>query len=136
MPFIRYGIGDSGNVQEKSCSCGIKGLIFEEIHGRSLEFLKLPNDKKFPLLALNIILESSGDLIHLFQLIIKKIDEWILNVIPRDPNLHNDYSKIQKMLSTYTNGSVNIDIQETQKLIRTKGGKLLLVINGEDLIDK
>jgi len=43
MPFIRYDLGDIGKLSQKYCSCGRKTPLIEEIAGRALEFIKIPN---------------------------------------------------------------------------------------------
>lgn len=46
MPFIRYGIGDIGSLQENTCSCGHKGRILRLRSGRRDDWVVMEDGQK------------------------------------------------------------------------------------------
>lgn len=46
MPFIRYGIGDIGSLEQNTCSCGHKGRILKLLSGRKNDWIRMEDGKK------------------------------------------------------------------------------------------
>lgn len=46
MPFIRYGIGDIGSLEENHCSCGHKGRILNLRSGRKDDWIRMEDGQK------------------------------------------------------------------------------------------
>jgi len=43
MPLIRYRTGDMGSLSKMKCSCGSAFPLFSELHGRTMDVIRLPN---------------------------------------------------------------------------------------------
>jgi len=128
MPFIRYEIGDVGSLTYDECNCGIPGLKFKQVDGRITDFIDLPNGSKLPLLTLNVVMEQSGDFVQMFQLRIISKNEWKLYIVPKRPLKSDDYKFIIDRFNMYTNNSINITIEEVEKLHKTKVGKQPIIV--------
>lgn len=48
MPFIRYEVGDLAKVSSRICSCGRQSQLLEEIVGRSLDVIRMPDGRVIP----------------------------------------------------------------------------------------
>lgn len=94
MPFIRYKIGDIGELSEKSCQCGRNLPILNKIIGRTMDGLWTKNGGRVDSLVIDTIAEEHGILkfkIHqtsyeeiLLKLVVnsnytKKFEKWFKN---------------------------------------------------------
>ncbi|MEM6483414.1 MAG: AMP-binding protein, partial [Pseudomonadota bacterium] len=48
MPFIRYEVGDLAKMSSRMCSCGRQSQLLEEIVGRSLDVIRMPDGRVIP----------------------------------------------------------------------------------------
>jgi phenylacetate-CoA ligase len=51
LPIIRYAIGDRVKLSDEECPCGRKSKLIENIEGRDIDYLELPDNKRIPITA-------------------------------------------------------------------------------------
>lgn len=76
MPFIRYQIGDVGDIEEGMCACGCSGPFLRLRKGRINELLKLKNNLFFDPASLNSVIFEINKrefIISQFQIIVHSV---------------------------------------------------------------
>jgi phenylacetate-CoA ligase len=67
MPFIRYDVGDIGEMGGYDCPCGISLPILKSLNGREQELILLPNNEFIKFARVRSILISFYQYIYMFQ---------------------------------------------------------------------
>jgi phenylacetate-CoA ligase len=130
MPMIRYRIGDLAEaISVDYNSCKIKMDRIGDIYGRTQSIVILPNTKWLPATFFIHIFKDFEDYITQFQIIQKKIDLIIINIIKTE--LYNDTveKKIMILLRDFIEDSVEISIIVVEKIKNIKTGKVNYIIN-------
>lgn len=88
MPFIRYGIGDKGSLEENTCTCGHQGRILKLRSGRRDDWVWMENGRKInpyvfirAVEAVNAIYERS---IFQFQVIQRAYRDFLIRLAVDD----------------------------------------------------
>lgn len=96
FPFIRYQIGDQGQISNRQCQCGRNLRILEKLVGRQDKFIQCPGGKLVDGYVLEYIIDQiprrTGS-IHKFRIIQKKINS-IEVILVGD----GDQSKLQNFI--------------------------------------
>ena len=95
MPFIRYDIGDHATWETREphpCSCGAFTPTLSAIHGRTDDFILLPDSRRVsPLVVLTTVLNATASLtpsdayvpqVLQFQVVQEEIGQAIVHVVP------------------------------------------------------
>jgi phenylacetate-CoA ligase len=123
-PFIRYDIGDIGVLEEQST---LKKPILKKLIGRTNDVAILPSGKKAPGLTFyyitKSIVEDDG---NVKEFVIKqtKIDAFEIDYISDKPLTEIQIEKIEKAITSYLEAGLKFIFNRTEKLERTKSGKL------------
>lgn len=123
-PFIRYEIGDSGILDEKST---VKNPILKKLTGRTNDFALLPSGKKAPGLTFyyitKSIIEDDGTV---KEFIIKqtKIDAFDIEYVSSKPLNEIQIQKIKSAIKIYLEPDLKLYFIQKTSLKRTKSGKL------------
>lgn len=123
-PFIRYDIGDTGIIDEKSTA---KYPILKKLIGRTNDIAVLPNGKKSPGLTFyyvtKSIIEDDG---NVKEFIIKQleIDTFEIEYVSLKELDAAQIEKIKAAIDLYVEPNLKLIFTEKDFLVRTKSGKL------------
>jgi len=128
FPLIRYEIGDIGSIRHINCLCGIEGMCFEQLVGRSYEMLKNINGEYVtPVYIRHLlgVIHNPLGIINRFQLIQKDLDKYHLllevskNYELKVEHLNNINIDLKKVLGV----SCEIQIEILNKIPENPNGK-------------
>ncbi|PLS17799.1 hypothetical protein CVD28_08850 [Bacillus sp. M6-12] len=127
MPFIRYKIGDSGDIVNRDCKCG-RGLpIVNNLFGRtSSNFIETPSGVR--LAHINQVFKLFKNVTET-QIVQDKIDHLVVKVVPRDNFNLKDEQLIKYELELRLGSDIKIDVDRVSYIERTKNGKFLPIVN-------
>ena len=123
-PMIRYDIGDTGSLSEKST---LKKPILEKLIGRTNDIARLPDGKVVPGLTFyyvtKTIIEDNGR-IKEFIIIQTTIDSFRIEYVSESELNKEQKDKILDAIGTYVGKNLNISFERKSVLQRSKSGKL------------
>ncbi|WP_079720741.1 phenylacetate--CoA ligase family protein [Salegentibacter holothuriorum] len=123
-PIIRYDIGDSGILSNKSTA---KKPILEKLIGRTNDIAKLPDGKVVPGLTFyyvtKSIIEDTGS-IKEFIVNQNAPDSFKIEYVSKDDFTKNQQQKILQAIETYVGKNLKVDFERKNTLKRNKSGKL------------
>jgi phenylacetate-CoA ligase len=123
-PFIRYDIGDTGILDEKST---LKKPILKKLIGRTNDVALLPSGKKSPGLTFYYVTKSIiKDDGNVKEFVIKqtKIDTFEIEYVSQKELTRNQIKDINTAITTYLENGLQITFNRKEKLDRSKSGKL------------
>lgn len=128
-PLIRYDIGDSISLSDKSCSCSNKNPLVKEILGRVDDYIYSPENGKINLGNVSNTLKDTKGIVK-FQAIQDKIDEVFIK-IEIDNNIYN--KKIENIFiknwRDRIGDNMSIEIDYVENIEVEKSGKFRFVKN-------
>lgn len=130
MPLIRYQIRDRVTIGPalKSCECGRKFRIVDEIHGRQNDFLEMPDGR-----VLGNVMEHSIDSargVVLSQCVQDRVDHLYINlVVDESFDFSSATANIEQALRKRVGDVITIDFSVVQELEKTKGGKTPFILS-------
>jgi phenylacetate-CoA ligase len=125
-PLIRYQMGDAAVIDDNSCDCGRRGRVLASIDGRLEDAVLLPSGAYV------------GRLDHIFKSFTHIHEAQIYQAADRSITINvvrgRDYTALdeQKLLAAATQRlgtDINLSINYTEQLVRSKTGKLRMVIS-------
>jgi phenylacetate-CoA ligase len=123
-PMIRYDIGDTGTLSEKST---YKKPILAELTGRTNDVAKLPSGKVVPGLTFyyvtKSIIEDSG-IVKEFIIEQTAIDEFNIIYVSERELTRNETDKMEQALTTYLEEGLQLNFKRESVLDRSRRGKL------------
>ncbi|HKJ49629.1 MAG TPA: hypothetical protein VJ973_11095, partial [Christiangramia sp.] len=123
-PMIRYDIGDTGTLSEKST---YKKPILAELTGRTNDVAKLPSGKVVPGLTFyyvtKSIIEDSG-IVKEFIIEQTAIDEFNIIYVSERDLTQNETDKMEQALTTYLEEGLQLNFKREFVLDRNSRGKL------------
>lgn len=123
-PFIRYEIGDTGILDEKSTA---KHPVLKQLTGRTNDVAVLPSGKKSPGLTFyyvtKSIIEDDG---NVKEFVVKqtKIDTFEIEYVSSKPLEGFQVQKIKDAITLYLEPNLTLVFSKKDFLKRTKSGKL------------
>ena len=123
-PVIRYEIGDTGVLSEKSTA---KKPILQKLLGRTSDFAKLSNGKIVPGLTFyyvtKSIIEDTG---HIKEFVIKQNspDAFKIDYVSTQDFSILQKKQILKAIASYVDKDLQVDFERKDQLQRSKSGKL------------
>lgn len=129
MPLIRYEIGDVGSWEEgPDCPCG-RGLPrLREIHGRTTDFLVLPDGRQISGPALTLVVSDMPD-VRQVQFLQKAPDWVVLRVVPGRGFGPQTAAELRRRFRLYLDESTRLDLEEVENIASERSGKYRFVIN-------
>tara|TARA_B110001469_G_C9630553_1_gene315391 strand:+ start:766 stop:2154 length:1389 start_codon:yes stop_codon:yes gene_type:complete len=128
-PLIRYDIGDSIELSNKSCKCGNNNPIIKKILGREDDFLYSHENGKMNLVNLaNSIKDVKG--LMKTQFVQNDLNKIIINLVVNN-NKFDAYQKsiFLKNIRLRLGEKINIQLNLMDNIPNTKSGKFRFVIN-------
>ncbi|MEM7590088.1 MAG: hypothetical protein AAF383_00955 [Cyanobacteria bacterium P01_A01_bin.83] len=132
MPLIRYDTGDFVVIKDfhKTCSCGRPFPVIDSIEGRQEDYILTPSGKYIG--GMGIIFGGLANLVE-GQIIQEKLDLIRVLIVATDNFNYQNEKLLVNNLKDRVGDDMNIIIQKTDSIERTKRGKHKLTIS---LVDK
>lgn len=125
MPLIRYRIGDRGTLSSRSCPCGIRYPLLENVTGRMDDFLILPSGRKVSARAVTHM-QFKG--ILQYKIVQRSPARFQVLVIPSADFNEQTSDEICRELSAGCLGeAVSIEVTRVGALPVSRSGKLQIV---------
>ena len=128
MPFIRYHIGDIGQLSDESCSCG-RGLpLMQVVHGRATDLFKTKEGRAihgefFTHLFYDI------DEVKQFQIIQESYDDITVSLVERVPLPSEKKIFIERAIKDVMNEDVNVSFEFLDAIPLKSSGKYRFTIS-------
>jgi phenylacetate-CoA ligase len=128
-PILRYtGMDDIITPVEEICECGMYSPLIQNVEGRSIDSIVVPDGRIFPAATFTLIpgevaQETGVDIIHRFQLIQHKKDELEIRVVINDDKREHVSSvdellqEIKRRYQDLVGDAVSIDINEVDQVL-------------------
>lgn len=128
MPFIRYDTGDFVRISNpnKSCSCGRIFPVIESIEGRIEDYIITPSGKWIG--AMGRVLLNVNNIIEA-QIIQEKLDFIRVLIVTTENFTVQDEKVLLNNIQQRIGSEIKIAIEKTDKIQRTKRGKLKITIS-------
>lgn len=126
-PFIRYAIGDAGQVAEANCPCGRNYQSIVELQGRCHDIIKTKSGKLLPGQFWTTLSRSVPG-IEEFQIVQKNPGLIEMRIIVDSNYKDENESKFHHKLHTIVGDEVKLDIVKVNQLELTPAGKRKFVI--------
>jgi phenylacetate-CoA ligase len=126
MPLIRYRIGDRGALQSISscCSCGRTLPILQSVDGRSDDVLVTQDGRQIG--RLDPVFKADLP-VREVQVIQEALDRLLVRIVPAEGFTGADEAVIRARLQDRL-GKIHIDIEFSERLPRSSGGKIRAVV--------
>ncbi len=128
MPFIRYETGDVGNITQETCNCGRNTHLLSEILGREYEILYTPEGRGVfgGFFTTQIFYKMAS--VKEFQVVQKKIDKLIINIVPEFDFKDEDLDLIKKIIRSKSE-LWDVEVNFVDTISRSGAGKYKFIIN-------
>jgi len=126
MPFIRYDTGDVGVLKNQSCACKRPFPLFELYGGRRKNFAVGKDGANIP--VANIDIPNATNNVIQFQFIQKNKGELDLHIIRKNDFNDSDIQKINAKLNEKFGRNMDINIEFTNSIQKTRNGKTALFV--------
>jgi len=128
FPFIRYGTGDIGTLETRTCSCG-RGLpLLAQVDGRSTDFVVAQNGTVMHGLALIYILREQPN-VNAFKIIQQSIHRTDIFIVRDSGFGETQRAAITAGFKARLGRDVEIVIQEVEKIDPEQSGKHRYVVS-------
>jgi phenylacetate-CoA ligase len=132
MPFIRYKTGDIGTLTDEECSCG-RGLpLMKSIEGRIINLIYHSNGNLLSGLPLTDVFEHieerKNKTISQYQIIQETRQRIVLQIVKGENYTQENSHQIISEIKKHVGQEMDIQIEFTDNIPLTKGGKRLFVI--------
>jgi phenylacetate-CoA ligase len=127
MPFIRYEIGDEGELDSKPCPCG-RGLPkIGTIEGRTLDILRGKDGRTVPGLFFPQLLKDITEISE-FQVEQKSLDELVLSVVLAAPMSERSQELLRSQVVKVFGEGTRLEVQQVPSIpLRTSGKRRVTI---------
>ena len=129
MPFIRYKIGDVGELFSDACPCGIGLPVLRSLDGRTTDVFTLPDGSLVPGVSLTGRVMGANPRVKQLQIIQEEISRIRVNIIKAENFTDQDLVSLKKNLRNYFPENVDIDFLFVADLEKDKSGKIRFCAN-------
>ncbi len=127
MPFIRYEIGDIGEMDSKPCPCG-RGLPkIHSIEGRTLDVLRGADGRMVPGEFFPHLLKDIREISE-FQVEQKSLDHIVLSVVLNGRLSDDSQSLLRQQVSKVLGDGTRLEVREVLSIPRRASGKRRVTI--------
>jgi len=129
MPFIRYRIGDIGELSNRRCNCG-RGLpILEKVEGRTFDIVVGTNGRAVGGTFWTLILRTAIKGIRQFQVVQESMSEINIKVVAHESFGHSQIALLTNKIREYLGSGMKVNFQIVDKIPPVKSGKFRFVIS-------
>lgn len=125
FPFLRYRTGDIVELSSKQCECGRTSRIVKNIDGRDEDYIELNDGVKVG--RLDHIFKSMTHIIEA-QIVQKKDKSVLFRVVKSTDYNDKDEQLLRGEIFSRMSNKIDYEIVYTDKIERTKSGKLRFVV--------
>jgi phenylacetate-CoA ligase len=126
MPFIRYAIGDYGDLIWDKCECGLNLPRLRAMIGRTYDLVKAPNGNYLGGTFWGHILKDG---VHVFQVVQEELDRVRISVVPDgdfgEPQMNAVVAKVREACGP----SMQVEFEVRERIEPTQTGKHRYVIS-------
>jgi phenylacetate-CoA ligase len=127
MPFLRYEIGDVGELSDEPCACG-RGLHrLMRIEGRVLDVLRTPSGTIVPGEFFPHILKDVPEVIE-FQVVQKRIDHIVLSMVLSEELSESSRALLNGEIRKWFGDGSLIELKRVEEIPRRASGKRRVTI--------
>ena len=128
MPFLRYETGDIATLSAELCPCGREYRLLKQILGRTVDMLFTPDGKNIYGGFVDMLLQEYGEGILEYQVIQKKPDRIMINIVTEDGFDEKNLQIIRDLIHRKENKWV-LEFRYVDKIQRTRRNKYRVIIN-------
>jgi len=122
QPFIRYQIGDYGEMSRRECPCGRGLAVLEQLLGRSTEMLRSANGTPVPgLLLTGTFREIEG--VREFQVVQEEMEAIHIRIVATGLFQSESLKKVEAELKRYVGERMKLTFELSNGLERRESGK-------------
>ena len=131
MPFIRYGIGDLGLLEENSrCACG-RGLArLKSVAGRELDSLKTPDGRVVPGEFFPHLLKEVPEVIQ-FQVGQTSRERLVISAVCSEPLSEPSHNLLETEIRKVFGPAMKWELRQVENIPRLKSGKRRVTVGLE-----
>jgi phenylacetate-CoA ligase len=124
MPVIRLALGDTAVAGFGPCSCGSPFSTIQELQGRIIDFLALPDGREVhPFELLNEIVLAAGEWISQHQLIQEEAGRFRLLIVPRRPAASEELACLHTNFLKKAGTGVHLQVDLVEQIPNDAAGK-------------
>lgn len=133
MPFIRYEIGDTATIADKTCNCGLHSMAFLDIDGRNEDFIITPEGQRAT--RLGYLLKEAG--YFEAQIIQKELGSIIVRAVVRHgTDIKKSEDTVRAEVYKILSRTLKVYFEYVDTIPRTKAGKFKFIISEIPTEDK
>jgi phenylacetate-CoA ligase len=121
-PFIRYRTGDVGALDTEPCTCGRTLPVLKEIHGRTTDFLIMPDGTLIHSAALAYVMRDIPE-VRAFKIIQETLDWTRVQVVFDGPFGDAERERIARGFHARMGDAVRIEVEQVADIPPEKSGK-------------
>jgi phenylacetate-CoA ligase len=128
MPFIRYQVGDIGQLSDAACLCGRGSPIMEAVYGRVLDMFKTAAGKSIHGYVFHLIFSDMSEVAQ-FQVTQKDYDHIAVSIVEREPMSPERLAYIENAIQDTMESKVRVDIQRLEQIPVPSSGKFRYTVS-------
>jgi len=128
MPFIRYQIGDYGEISDKACDCGRGFPLLKSVDGRVFDVVVAPNGRFIPGTYWTILFKTVYG-IRQFQLIQESADTLDVKLITEPAFQSNSLCELEERIHERCGPTLRVRFEIVDDIPLTKAGKRKFIIS-------
>ena len=128
MPFIRYRIGDYGEMADKPCDCGRGFPLLKSVDGRVFDVIVAPNGRFVPGTYWTIVFRTVPG-IQQFQVIQKSIDALTIKLITDPAFQKSSLTKLEEDIQDRCGSDMRLDFELVDEIPLSKSAKRKLIVS-------
>jgi len=123
MPFIRYQVGDTARMAEKSCACGRTYPLIESLEGRIADYVRTPEGEYISGISLteNFAMVLEG--VKQMQIVQDELDHLLFRIVPGGDDGADLQGRIAGLVLERFGTSMRHDIEYTDSIQSETSGK-------------
>lgn len=128
FPFIRYEIGDLGELDDRPCACGRALKTLSGVHGRAFDVVRGPSGRAVGGTFWSLLLRTAVRGIENWQVVQRAPDSLEIRVTPRGALDDAARTKIREEIASALGTELRVEILETDRLDPLASGKHRFVV--------
>jgi len=128
MPFIRYRIGDYGEISDRPCDCGRGYPLLKSVDGRVFDVVVAPNGRFISGTYWTILFRTVGG-IRQFQLVQESVDMLDVKLTTEPAFQKASLAKLEEQIKERCGSEMRVRFEFVDDIPLTKAGKRKFIIS-------
>jgi phenylacetate-CoA ligase len=128
MPFIRYRIGDYGEMSDQLCDCGRGFPLLKSVDGRVFDVVVAPNGRFIPGTYWTIVFRTVPG-IRQFQLVQETVDSLAIRLITDATFQQSSVAELEERIQERCGFDMHLQFEFVDEIPLTKAGKRRFIIS-------